>query len=265
MDTGLRDKVVLITGAASGIGRATAISFAREHASLALIDLDGAGLARLAEEIGPDVQVATSISDLSGRAGVESGIAASLRPYGGRVDVLVNNVGTGVWRVFDDLTDDDWDKTFQLNFFSYVRAIRAVLPVMRAARRGVIINNASDLGRQPEANPLDYSVSKAAVLSLTKALSRSEGPNIRVNAVAPGPIWTPLWTKPGGFAETLGTFHRMPPDKAVAHEMTLRQLPLNRLGTPEEVANVIVFLASDLASFVTGSTYGVDGGSIRSI
>jgi NAD(P)-dependent dehydrogenase (short-subunit alcohol dehydrogenase family) len=265
VETGLRDKVVLITGAASGIGRATAISFAREHASLALIDIDGAGLSRLAQELGHDVQVATSIRDLSTRTGVESGIAESLRPYGGVVDVLVNNVGAGVWRVFDDLADEDWDKTFQLNFFSYVRAIRAVLPAMRAARRGVIVNNASDLARQPEANPLDYSVSKAAVLSLTKALSRSEGPNIRINAVAPGPIWTPLWTKPGGLAETLGKVHKMPPDKAVEHEMSLRQLPLKRLGTAEEVANVIVFRSSDLASFVTGSTYGVDGGSIRSI
>lgn len=265
MDTGLRDRVVLITGAASGIGRATATAFARERASLALIDIDRAGLAALVEELGADARVVTSVSDLSTRAGVEAGIAESLRPYGGAVDVLVNNVGTGVWRVFDDLTDDDWDKTLQLNFFSYVRAIRTVLPIMRAAGRGVIVNNASDLARQPEANPLDYSVSKAAVLSLTKALSRSEGPRIRINAVAPGPIWTPLWTKPGGFAETLGKFHRMPPDQAVAHEMSIRQLPLGRIGTPEEVASVIVFLASDLASFVTGSTWGVDGGSIRSI
>lgn len=265
MDTGLRDKVVLITGAASGIGRATAIAFAREGAALALVDLDRAGLATLTDELGAAVRVATSISDLSTRSGVEAGIAESLLPYGGRIDVLVNNVGAGFWRIFDDLADDDWDKTFQLNFFSYVRAIRAVLPAMRAAKRGVIVNNASDLARQPEANPIDYSVSKAAVLSLTKALSRSEGPHIRINAVAPGPVWTPFWTKPGGFAETLGKFHKMPPDKAVAHEMTLRQMPLRRLGTPEEVASVIVFLASDLASFVTGSTYGVDGGSIRSI
>ena len=265
METGLRDKVVLITGAASGIGRATAIAFAREGAALALVDLDRAGLAKLVDELGTEVKVATSVSDLSTRAGVESGIAEALRPHGGVVDVLVNNVGAGVWRIFDDLSDEDWDKTFQLNFFSYVRAIRVVLPTMRAARRGVIVNNASDLARQPEANPLDYSVSKAAVLSLTKALSRSEGPHIRINAVAPGPVWTPFWTKPGGFAETLGKFHKMPPDKAVEHEMSLRQMPLKRLGTPEEVANVIVFLSSDLASFVTGSTYGVDGGSVRSI
>jgi NAD(P)-dependent dehydrogenase (short-subunit alcohol dehydrogenase family) len=108
-------------------------------------------------------------------------------------------------------------------------------------------------------------VSKTALLGLTKALARSEAPKIRVNAVAPGPIWTPFWTKPGGFADTLSEVHEMPPKEAVEHEMSLRQMPLNRLGEPEEVANVIVFLASDLASFVTSSVYGVDGGTIRSL
>jgi NAD(P)-dependent dehydrogenase (short-subunit alcohol dehydrogenase family) len=148
---------------------------------------------------------------------------------------------------------------------SYVRACRKILPVMRARKKGVIVNNGSDLARQPEPNPIDYGALKSAVLSLTKGLARAEGPNIRINAVAPGPVWTPFWTKPGGFAETLGKVHKMPPQQAVEHEMKLRQLPLARLGTPEEVANVILFLASDLASFVTSSVWGVDGGSIRNI
>jgi NAD(P)-dependent dehydrogenase (short-subunit alcohol dehydrogenase family) len=147
---------------------------------------------------------------------------------------------------------------------SYVRVFRCELSILLDGR-GVIINNASDLARQPEPVPIDYSVSKAAILSLTKALARAEGPRIRVNAVAPGPIWTPFWTKPGGFAETMGKYHKMEPQAAVEHEMKLRQLPLQRLGTPEEVANVIVFLASNLASFVTSAVWGVDGGSIRSI
>ncbi len=186
-----------------------------------------------------------------------------LKTYGGQVDILVNNVGAGKVRTFDQLTDDDWNATLQLNFMSYIRACRKVLPVMRQCERGVIINNASDLARQPEPVPKDYSASKAAVLALTKGLARSEGPKIRVNAVAPGPVWTPFWTEPGGFADTFGQFHRMPAREAVEHELSLRQLPMNRLGTPEEVANVIVFLASDLASFVTSAVWGVDGGSIR--
>jgi NAD(P)-dependent dehydrogenase (short-subunit alcohol dehydrogenase family) len=266
MESGLAGKVVLITGAAMGIGRATALAFAKEGANLALLDKDAKELDAVKKEAtGLGVKVATVVADLSTEKGVADGIKSGLASYGGTLDVLVNNVGSGSVRTFDQLTDADWDSTMNLNFMSYVRACRTVLPLLRAKGSGVIINNASDLARQPEPVPVDYSASKAAVLALTKGLARSEGPKIRVNAVAPGPIWTPFWTKPGGFAETMGQFHKMPPQQAVEHEMSLRQLPLARLGKPEEVANVIVFLASDLASFVTSAVWGVDGGSIRSI
>ena len=265
MESNLSGKVVLVTGAANGIGRATALAFAREGANLALLDIDKTGLESLRDEatkIG--VKVSVVVADLSSGEGVAKGVASGLKAFGSSVDVLVNNVGTGSVRTFDQLTDADWNSTLNLNFMSYVRTCRAVLPLMRK-NGGSIVNNASDLARQPEPVPVDYSASKAAVLALTKGLARSEAPKIRVNAVAPGPVWTPFWTKPGGFAETMGQFHKMPPQQAVEHEMSLRQLPLARLGKPEEVANVIVFLASDLASFVTSSVWGVDGGSIRSI
>ena len=266
MDSNLKGKIVLITGAASGIGRAAALAFAKEGCRLALVDIDKGELESLSLEIkATGAAVASGIGDLSTSQGVTQGVSGALKDFDGRVDVLVNNVGSGFVRTFDQLADEDWEKTLQLNFMSYVRAIRLVLPGMRERRSGVIVNNASDLARQPEPVPNDYSVSKAAVLALTKGLARSEGPNIRVNAVAPGPIWTPFWSKPGGFADTMAAFHKMPPKEAVEHELSLRQMPLKRLGTPEEVANVIVFLASDLASFVTSSVWGVDGGTIRSI
>lgn len=264
MKTNLAEKVVLITGAANGIGRATALAFAEERARLALIDIDSEALDAVAASIrATGGEATTAVADLSTDKAIVAGIEEALA--GQDLDVLVNNVGVGAVRTFDDLDDADWEHTLQLNFMSTVRTMRAVLPGMRERGRGVIVNNASDLARQPEANPVDYSVSKAAVLSLTKALARAEGPAVRINAVAPGPIWTPFWTKPGGFAETLGQVHGMPPQEAVEHEMRLRQLPLERLGTPEEVANVMVFLASDLASFVTSSVWGVDGGSVRGI
>ena len=266
MKTNLAGKVVLITGAAKGIGRSTALAFAAEGSHLALLDWDAEALSELkseSEALGATVAVAKA--DLSTLTGLNEGIDRVLSAYNSKVDVLVNNVGSGAVRMFDDLTDEDWEATMQLNFMSYVPACRKILPVMRAQKSGVIINNASDLARQPEPCPLDYSASKAAVLAVTKGLARSEGPHIRVNAVAPGPIWTPFWTKSGGFAETMAKVHGMDPQAAVEHEMSLRQLPLNRLGTPEEVANVIVFMASDLASFVTSSVWGVDGGSIRSL
>ncbi|MBY5370111.1 SDR family oxidoreductase (plasmid) [Rhizobium sp. WSM1274] len=265
METGLKGKIVFITGAANGIGRATAVAFAREGATLGLVDIDEQALAEVKVEVAAAGGMAhTAKADLSTGDGVSAGLDELLKATGGAVDVLVNNVGSGAIRTFDQLTDEEWEKTFSLNFMSYVRATRKLLPILRE-RKGVIVNNGSDLARQPEPVPIDYSTSKAAVLALTKGLARAEGKNVRVNAVAPGPIWTPFWTKPGGFAETMGAFHKMEPQAAVEYEMKLRQLPLERLGTPEEVANVVVFLASDLASFVTSAVWGVDGGSIRSI
>lgn len=266
MQTNLKGARVFVTGGATGIGRETALGFAREGAHVVLMDIDAKGLAATAEAaVSAGGQASVVAADLSTGEGVSAAIEAALTSSGGAVDVLVNNVGSGAVRTFDELSDEAWDRTMSLNFMSYVRTCRAVLPVMRAAGKGVIINNASDLARQPESVPIDYSASKAAVLALTKGLARSEAPAIRINAVAPGPIWTPFWTKPGGFAETMGKFHDMPPQQAVEHEMALRQLPMKRLGTAEEVANVIVFLASDLASFVTSTVWGVDGGSVRSI
>jgi NAD(P)-dependent dehydrogenase (short-subunit alcohol dehydrogenase family) len=265
MDSELQGKVVVITGAATGIGRATAVAFAREGAILALADVDATELAATAELVRQHSTVHATVADLSTGRGVDAAFDDLLSATNGRLDVLFNNVGRGAVRSFDDLTDADWDDTLQINFMSQVRAIRRALVIMRAQGYGVITNNASDLARQPEGVPIDYSVSKAAVLSLTKALARAEGPGIRINAVAPGPVWTEFWTKPGGFAETMGTFYDLPPKEAVEHEMKKRELPAGRLGTPEEVADVVVFISCARASFVTGSVWGIDGGSIRSI
>lgn len=265
MNTGLGGRVVLITGAASGIGLASAKAFASEGARLALVDIQEGALAALARELGSGVEVSTAVADLSTAEGVEQGIARALAAYSGAVDVLYNNVGAGVPRTLDELDDDAWHQTFELNFMSQVRALRVVLPTMRAAGRGVVVNSASDVGRQPITDGPDYCASKAAVLSLTKSVALAEAPTIRVNAVAPGPVWTPMWSAPGGIAEALGAARGLEPKVAADEEIASRGLPLARLGVAEEIANVVVFLASDLTSYVTNSVWGVDGGSIRTI
>jgi NAD(P)-dependent dehydrogenase (short-subunit alcohol dehydrogenase family) len=261
VDLELNGRRALVTGAGTGIGKATAEALAAEGAHVAALDIDEKALSELSAGAGSLTPIP---ADLSTAQGCAKGTQAALDALDG-LDILVNNVGAGAVRGFDDITDEDWQRTLDLNFMSYVRLTRACLPVLRQAAGATIVNNASDLARQPEAMPIDYAASKAAVLAVTKGLARAEGPAIRVNAVAPGPIWTPFWTKPGGFADTLAAVHEREPMAAVEHEMSLRGLPLARLGTPEEVARVIVFLASPAAAFVTGSVWGVDGGSIRSL
>jgi NAD(P)-dependent dehydrogenase (short-subunit alcohol dehydrogenase family) len=246
MDTGLKGKVVLITGAGKGIGRATALAFAKEGAHLALIDLDKPELDKVkkeAEALG--VKVSLSNSDLGSEKGVTGGIKEVLGAFGGSLDVLVNNVGAGAVRTFEQLSDADWDATMNLNFMSYVRAIRVVLPILRE-KGGAIVNNASDLARQPEPVPVDYSVSKAAVLALTKAIARTEGPKIRVNAVAPGPVWTPL----------------NPADRdAKGVEKFGSGVPMKRPAQPEEIAPAYVFLAApSCSSYITGEILPIIGG-----
>jgi 3-oxoacyl-[acyl-carrier protein] reductase len=266
MESGLAGKTALITGAASGIGYATARAFAREGANLALIDRDKAKLLERADELRKHgIRIETAEADVSREEGAAAALNAILAKIPDGPDVLVNNVGFAAPKSFMDITDYEWEKSFQINFMAAARITRKLLPLMRKRPAAAIVNNASDLGRQPEAIPADYAAMKAALLSLTKSLARAEAPAIRVNAVAPGPIWTPFWTNPGGFADSLAAVHGMPQREAVEHEMKLRQLPLARMGEPEEVANVIVFMASPLASFVTGSVWGIDGGSIRSL
>jgi len=266
MQMGLTGKTVLITGGANGIGRATAMAFAKEGAHVAIVDRDIEELRSAAYLIRAcSVNAFSAEADLSTAEGVRIGLDAVLQELPDGLDILINNVGYGDPKPFMDITDEQWEHMFQINFMSAVRVTRHLLPILRQKDRASIVNNASDLGRQPEAAPSDYGAMKSALLSLTKSLARAEAPKIRINAVAPGPIWSTFWSRPGGFAEGLASIYNMPPRQAVDHEMKLRKLPLERLGEPDEVANIIVFLASDLASYVTSSVWGVDGGSIRSL
>src|SRR5579859_4574408 len=179
MELDLSGKIVLITGAASGIGAATARAFAAEGAHLAFIDRNEHGLMELAQELSASgVAVSRAVADLSTREGVCSGIAEALTAHAGRIDVLVNNVGVCVPRRFEQASDEDWLATWTLNCLGYKRACEQVLPRMRAQASGCIVNTASDLARQPEVSFPDYAASKAALLSLTKTLALELAPHI---------------------------------------------------------------------------------------
>ena len=255
MDLGLTDKTVLITGAGSGIGLAIATAFAAEGARVVAADLsthaltDRDGIEPVAIDLLPD-------------GAVESLVAGVLERHGA-VDVLVNNVGLAPFRDgFLATALDDWRTLFELNFFVAVRAARAVLPAMVTAGSGALVHLASDAGRQPDPFFVDYAVTKTALMSLSKSLSIEFGPHgIRSNCVAPGPTRTPAWSLClDRRAADLG----IPPESAPTHfAREMRKLPLGRRNEPEDVARVVLFLASAAASQVTGSVYSVDAGSLR--
>jgi NAD(P)-dependent dehydrogenase (short-subunit alcohol dehydrogenase family) len=256
MDLGLSGRRAVVTGAGSGIGLAVTQRLVEEGARVVGADLDTSALADLGEKV-----IAVK-ADLGSTDGAESVVSQALEELGG-LDILVNNVGIFPYREsFLSTTDEDWRTVLDLNFMSMVRTCRAAIPALRDSGHGSIISVASECGRQPDVFFVDYSVSKAAMLNLSKSLANEFGPAVRSNIVSPGPTRTPAWDKPGGFAHSLGADYGMAPDEAVHHFATeVRKLPTGRLGKPEEVAAVIALLASDLSAQVTGAEYTVNGGS----
>jgi NAD(P)-dependent dehydrogenase (short-subunit alcohol dehydrogenase family) len=177
------------------------------------------------------------------------------------VDVLVNNVGLAYQTSFAELTDEQWDELWQLNVMSYVRTIRAVLPPMREHGGGVIVNVSSTSGKRPSTSMPNYSVTKAAVLSLSRLVADTYAADgIRCNAVTPGPTATEAWLGDGGLADQQAERSGKTKDDVLAAVGAGR--PLGRLAQPEEIAAAIAFLCSDRASYVTGAAWSVDGGTV---
>ena len=244
MELGLADKVCLVTGSTSGIGYETARQLREEGATIVTSGRSGEGVG--------DLHVS---ADLARPGEPERLIASSLERFG-RIDCLVNNLGGTSIRRLDDLTDADWEAAWQLNVMSAVRALRAAVPGMRERGSGVIVNVASTSAKRPSATMPEYSVTKAAMLSLSRLVADVYAKDgIRCNAVTPGPTATEAWLGAGGLAEQQGER-----DAVLARVGAGR--PLGRLAQPEEIAAVIVFLCSDRASYVTGAAWSADGGTV---
>jgi len=260
LDLGLRDRVCIVTGSTGGIGLATARLLAEVGAKVAVCgrDPDRVETARAESGAGPGV-----VFDLADPAAPEKLIAEAAESLG-PVDCVVNNVGLAYQIGFDELTDRHWEDLWQLNVMSYVRAIRAVLPSMRKRGSGAIVNVSSSAGKRPSLSMPDYSVTKAAVLSLSRLVADLyAGDGIRCNAVTPGPTATEAWLGDGGLADQQAWRTGKTRDEVL--EAVGKGRPLGRLAGPEEVASVIAFLCSERASYVTGAAWSADGGTVSII
>jgi len=247
VDLGLRDRLCLVTGSTGGLGLATA----------RLLVEEGARVVTCGRGDAPGVGEALHVrADLSAPGEGERVVAEA-----GRLDVLVNNVGYAEQRDFLSLADEVWDEAWQLNVMSYLRAIRAAVPGMRERGGGVIVNVSSTAGKRPSTGMPEYSVTKAAVLSLSRLVADLyAGDGIRCNAIAPGPTATQAWLGEGGLADQQAAKSGKSRDEVL--EAVGRGRPLGRLAEPEEIAAVIAFLCSDRASYVTGAAWSADGGTV---
>src|SRR3954449_1317034 len=242
----LRDRVSVVPGSTGGIGLET----------LRLLVDEGARVVSAGRSHAPNAGEALHVSiDLSAPDAPAELIDAATQAFG-CVDALVNNVGTAYIASFEDVSDGEWEEMWQLNVMSYVRAIRAVLPQMRERGRGVIVNVSSTAGKRPSTGMPHYSVTKAAVLSLSHLVADVYAKDgIRCNAVTPGPTATDAWLGEHGLADQQG-------DRAEVLAKVAAGRPLGRLAEPDEIASVIAFLCSERASYVTGAAWSADGGTV---
>ena len=257
MDLGLRDRVCVVTGSTGGIGLATARLLAAEGALVAVTGRDAGRVESARRESGAALGVVADLSEPRGPETVLSRAAAELGPVG----ALINNVGLAYQADFLQLTDAQWDELWQLNVMSSIRAIRAVVPEMRERRSGVIVNVSSTAAKRPSTGMPHYSVTKAAVLSLSRLVADLYAKDgIRCNAVTPGPTATEAWLGQGGLADQQA--ERTGRDRDDVLRSVGAGRPLGRLAEPDEIASVIAFLCSDRASYVTGAAWSADGGTV---
>jgi len=260
MDLGLAGKTVIVTGGASNIGRAIALSFAREGSNVVIADIDEGQAHKVASQAntlavgGRTIVIRTDVTD---HQGVEAMVSRASDEFG-RIHVLVNNVGWVLDRLFLEKPREEWEKEVNINLWSVINCMRAVLPQMVENGYGRIVSISSEAGRMGEYREAVYSACKAGIIGLTKSLAREVGRyGIALNVVCPAltvPRSEEEISEHSIWKAGLQVF------TAEAQETAKQRYPLRRLGTAEDTANAVVFLASDAASFITGQTLSVSGG-----
>lgn len=258
MDLGLKGRACIVTGATRGIGLATATLLRAEDARVLLVARDADELQRVASELGAEAFAA----DVTRPEDAARIVATCVERFGA-VDVLVNNAGTSFVRPLEELTDADWQAQWELNVMGPMRLMREAAPLMAKAGWGRIVNVCSSSGKRPSLTNAAYSVTKSAQLSLSRHYAdRYVADGVLVNAVAPGPVTSPLWLDAGGLADQVAAARGITREEALAAQQA--KVPLGRFAQAEEIAAVIVFLCSQRASTVAGAAWSADGGTVPS-